>query len=264
MSYNLPDVTFVVSKSGDPSIFERNFAASPCFEGIRPNRIIIQEGFASAAIAYNDAIEKAQTDLIVFSHQDVFFPADWLVDLNQSLKLLESSDPSWGVLGGWGVNNRGLQAGFLHSVGLGVLGAAFTQPVAIDTLDEFLLIMRKSSGLRFDPALPHFHFYGTDICLSARQKGKTCYAISAFCIHNTSYGYLAPEFFKSYWDIRRKWRALLPIQTPCIRVSRWNEDLITRKFKKVCFTLLGRDLRPRPRLDDPRSALPLTPALSQK
>src|ERR1700676_3513292 len=74
---NLPDVTFVVPKN-NPALFERNFAASPCFESMRPGRILAQEGYSSAASAYNDAIEKAQTDLIVFAHQDVFFPANWL------------------------------------------------------------------------------------------------------------------------------------------------------------------------------------------
>ena len=255
MSNKVPDVTFVTTRSSNPSIFERNFAASPCFENIQNDRIIVQEGYPSAALAYNDAIERAKTDLIVFCHQDVYFPKDWLSDLDQSLRLLENSDPNWGVLGGWGMDNRGQGVGFLYSAGLGVLGAPLAQPVPITTLDEYLLILRKSSGLRFDPALPHFHFYGTDICMSARQRGKTCYAISAYCIHNTSYGYIAPEFYKSYWDIKKKWREFLPIQTPCIRITRWNEDLLIRRFKEVWFPLAGRNLQPVPRLEDPRSVL---------
>ena len=251
----LPDVTFVVNKSGDPSIFERNFAASACLEGIRPDRIIVQEGYSSASVAYNDAIDKAKTDLIVFAHQDVYFPKDWLADLNRSLKILEVSDSNWGVLGCSGVNNCGLFAAYLYSVGLGILGGPFSQPIAIDTLDEFILILRKSSNLRFDPNLPSFHFYGTDICLSSRKAKKNCYAISAFSVHNTSYGPLAPDFFRCYWPVKRKWKKHLPIQTPCIRITRWNEDLIIRRFKDTCFTLMGRDMRPLPRLDDPTVVL---------
>lgn len=260
---HVPDVTFVVTKSND-SIFMRNFAASPCLEGMRPDRIIVQEGFSSASLAYNDAIERAKTDLIVFAHQDVYFPEGWLVKLNESLEILETVDPNWGVLGGSGTTSRGVWAAFLYSAGLGIVGAPFKRPVAIDTLDEYLLIIRKSSGLRFDPALPHFHFYGTDICLSARKKGMTCYVVSAFCIHNTSYGYIAPEFYKSYWDIKTKWKEFLPIQTPCIRITRWNEDLILRKVKNFCFALAGRNLEPKPRLDDPRSALQFAPAFSDE
>lgn len=255
MPDQLPDVTFVVTKSGNPSTFMNNFAASPCLEGIGANRIIVQEGFSSVGTAYNDAIERAETDLIVFAHQDVYFPRDWLANLSRSLRMLEESDPNWGVLGCSGVNNLGLQAGYLYSVGLGILGEPFERPVAIDTLDEFILILRKSSGLRFDPTHPHFHFYGTDICMSARKQNRRCYAISAFSVHNTSYGPLSPEFYRCYWHARKKWREYLPIQTTCIRITRWNEDLILRRLKHVCFILLGRNMKALPRLEDPRSVL---------
>jgi hypothetical protein len=261
MTDSLLDVTFVVSRSGNPSIFERNFAASPALKGIRPDRIIVQQGFSSASLAYNDAIAKANTDVIVFAHQDVYFPETWLADLDRSLQILERSDPNWGVLGCWGVNNRDLQAGFLYSVGLGELGAPFAEPVVIDTLDEFILVLRKSSGLKFDPSLPKFHFYGTDICLAARKQNINCYAISAYSVHNTSYGFLSPEFYECYWHIKRRWKEFLPIQTPCIRVTRWNQDLIVRKLKKICFQILGRNVT-LPRIDDPGSVLRSKPHLS--
>jgi glycosyltransferase involved in cell wall biosynthesis len=263
MPGKVPDVTFVVNRNSS-KIYERNFAASPCLEGFPDDRIIIQEGFPSAAAAYNDAIDRASADLLVFAHQDVYFPADWLANLDQSLAYLQCADPNWGVLGGWGVSNRGTRAGYLYSVGLGVLGAPFERPVAIDTLDEYVLIMRKSSGLRFDPSLPHFHFYGTDICLSARTKKKNCYAISAFCIHNTSYGVLPPEFFNCYWDVKRKWREFLPVQTPCIRITRWNEDLIIRRLKHIYFSIFRRDYKLHPRLEDPRSVMQFAAVLSDK
>jgi hypothetical protein len=259
MPFRLPNVTFVVSKSGDPSLFQRNFAASPCLKGIGPDRIIVQEGFASAAIAYNEAIEKAQTDLIVFAHQDVYFPAEWLTDLNRSLTALENSDPNWGVLGCSGVSYRDRRAGYVHSVGLGMLGEPFEQPTPIDTLDECILILRKSSGLRFDPTLPYFHFYGTDICMSAREQKRVCYAISAFSVHNTSYGHLAPEFYKCYWHVKKRWRKYLPIQTTCIKVTRWNGELIYRRLKFIGLSLLRRNMKPVPRLQDPRSVLQPAP-----
>jgi Glycosyltransferase like family len=264
MFSNSLDVTFVVSRSGNPSIFERNFAASPLLRGFRSDRIIVQEGFSSAASAYNDAIEKAKTDLIVFAHQDVYFPAEWLADLSRSLEMLEESDPDWGVLGCSGVKTPDLRAGYLYSVGLGVLGEPFEQPVPIDTLDEFILILRKSSGLRFDPTLPLFHFYGTDICMSARKQKRGCYAISAFTVHNTSYGPLAPEFYKCYWHVKKRWKEFLPIQTTCIKITRWNEEFIFRRFKHACFSLIGRNMKPLPRLEDPRSVLLSVPNPSHK
>src|ERR1700730_15342944 len=136
MSYSPQDVTFVVSRSGDPSIFERNFAASPFFKTINPDRLIVQQGFSSAAAAYNDAIDKSKTDVIVFAHQDVYFPDEWLADLGRSLKILEKSDPDWGVLGCAGAKHPRTWAVYLYSVGLGIIGAPFEQPKPIQTLDE--------------------------------------------------------------------------------------------------------------------------------
>ena len=251
----LPDVTFVVNKSGDPSVYRNNFAASPALQLLPAGRVIVQEGFSSASLGYNDAIEKATTDLIVFSHQDVYYPEQWLHDLDKALKQLDQTDPKWGVLGCWGNNHRGLDAGYLYSVGLGVLGKPFELPVEVETLDEYALILRKSSGLRFDPALPHFHFYGTDICMSARDRGLRSYAISAFAVHNTSYGPLAPDFFRCYWPIRKKWAKYMPIQTSCIRITRWNRDFIVRRLKDRIFRLMGRDMTLKPRLADPRVVL---------
>jgi Glycosyltransferase like family len=255
MSDHVPDVTFVVTKSGDPAIFERNFAPSACLEGIQPNRVIVQQGFPSAAAAYNAAIEESKTNLIVFSHQDVYFPANWLETLGRSLKSLDRTDPNWGVLGCSGVNIRGQWAAYLYSTGLGIIGRPFDRPIEIDTLDEFILILRKSSGLRFDPSLPHFHFYGTDICMTARKAGKKCYAIPAFSIHNTSYGPLSDNFFRCYWPVREKWKESLPIQTTCIRITRWNEDFILQRLKQIGRIIVGKNAKVLPRLEDPRSAL---------
>jgi hypothetical protein len=63
--------------------------------------------------------------------------------------------------------------------------------------------------------------YGSDICAEARRRGKKCYAISAFCIHNTSTtgGLLPLQFWKCYLFMRRKWKDCLPIETPCTRIS---------------------------------------------
>jgi Glycosyltransferase like family len=255
MSLTLPDITFVVNKSGDPAVFKNNFAASPVLNLIPPGRVIVQEGLRSAALGYNDAIDKAKTDLIAFSHQDVYYPKQWLSDLAKAIAKLDVSDPNWGVLGCWGNNTQGLEAGYLYSVGLGILGEPFEKPIEIETLDEYVLILRKSSGLRFDNNLPGFHFYGTDICMTAHETGKKCYAISAFAVHNTSYGPLSKDFFACYWPVRKKWQKNLPIQTSCIRITQWNEDFIKRRLKERIFRVLGRDMTLKPRIPDPSAVL---------
>ena len=125
-------------------------------------------------------------------------------------------------------------AGYLFTVGEGVIGDATGLPRQVQTLDELVLVIRRDSGLRFNEGLAGFHFYGTDLCLSARKMGLSCYAISAFCIHNTrQYFALPPDFYRSYWSVKKFWREALPIQTSCIRITRFDEDLWLRRLKEA-------------------------------
>jgi hypothetical protein len=107
-------------------------------------------------------------------------------------------------------------------------------PQPVQTLDEVVLILRKSSGLRFDESLPHFHFYGTDICLRVSKRGMASYAISAFCIHNTNEPLVLPaEFYQCGKHIKRTWGDCLPIQTTCIRITKFNIPIYLRRLREA-------------------------------
>ena len=126
-----------------------------------------------------------------------------------------------------------------------MLGRPFEHPAEVQTLDEIVLILRNSSGLRFDERLRHFHLYGTDICMAAEKQGLRCYAIPAFCIHNTEQLLTLPqEFYECYRQIKRKWREHLPIHTSCIRISRFDLELYTEKLGAL-YRQIGRRKRPR-------------------
>lgn len=233
-------ITFVVTVN-KKDILEKNFLASPCILGPHPHQIILQEKFDSATAAYNDAINKSVNDLIVFCHQDMFFPALWISDFQRTLKYLEQRDSNWGVLGCWGVTSDGQFHGHIYSTGLGIIGRP-SEPTEIQTLDEIVLILRKSSGLRFDQDLPHFHLYGTDICLRAAKLGMRSYAISALCIHNTFQGFNLPkEFYDCCKHIKRVWNESLPIQTTCIRITRSNFPVYARRLKQLYFKHIRRE-----------------------
>jgi hypothetical protein len=225
-------ITFVIAVN-NRKLFEQTFLASPCLRQPRDHQILVQENFDSAAKAYNDAIDRAANDLIVFCHQDILLPQAWLSQLDCALHHLELDDPKWGVLGSCGSTQVGGGWGQVYSSGRGVIGQPPERPAEVQTLDEIVLILRKSSGLRFDDSLPHFHFYGTDICLRAAKKGMKSYAISAFCIHNThQYLVLPKEFYECYGHIKRVWRDSLPIQTTCIRITKLNFPLYSRKLRE--------------------------------
>ena len=230
---SVKNITFAVAVN-NRELFESNFLASLCLEDRSDHQILAQEGFASASLAYNDAIDKSLNDLIVFCHQDVYFPEAWASQLQNALDFLEARDPDWGVLGCGGITRDGQGRGHMYSTGLGVLGKACAPPAPVQTLDEIVLIIKKSSGLRFDDALPHFHLYGTDICLRAAKRGMKSYAISAFCIHNSDHRLILPEeYYGCCAHIRRVWKDHLPIQTTCMKITRFNIPMYIRRLMEA-------------------------------
>lgn len=226
-------LTFVAAANNQQTL-KANLLASPCLGEGHPHQIIIQEGYPAASKAYNDAIDKSVNDLIVFAHQDIIFPEAWLGQLEEALRYLETHDPNWGVLGCYGETQNEGAHGYVYSPGPGFVGKPFNCPEPVQTLDEIVLIFRKSSGLRFDNTLPHFHMYGTDICMRAAQAGRKNYAIPALCVHNSMYYLVLPkEFYECCRHIHRTWKSQLPIQTPCVRITAFNKYLYKRRMKEL-------------------------------
>lgn len=226
-------VTFVVAVNNE-DVFRLTFMESPALRSWGGKiRILKKEGYPSASIAYNKGLDDADTDLVVFVHQDVFLPEIWMEELMSSLRSISSLTPNVGVVGCYGVDLENRRYGHLYSTGLGaIIGEPIGQPMPVRTLDEIILILRKSSGLRFDENLPGFHLYGTDICMEASRRGLINYAVGAFCIHNSNEAvYLPDQFYRCYRYLRRKYWNELPIQTSCIRITKGNSEYIMRKLK---------------------------------
>jgi hypothetical protein len=91
-------------------------------------------------------------------------------------------------------------------------------PVRVATLDELLLVIRRDSGLRFDPSLG-FHFYGADLCLQARDRGLAVVVLAALCHDNSKTVQLPKAFFASAAIFAHKWSHRLPIATSCVLVD---------------------------------------------
>jgi hypothetical protein len=224
MDYNI-SVSFVIPIS-DENIFTNNLFSSPLIinNNYKNIEVIQQRGYKSASKAYNEGIDISKNDIIVCAHQDMIFPEFWLNELNRFIIYLNEADPNWGVLGCYGVDKHGKGYGYLYCTGNKKLfGNLMELPVQVQTLDEVVLIFRKSSGLRFDNDFPHFHLYGADICLSAAKNDMKCYAISAFSLHNTNkLRYLPDEYFDCLNYIKNKWHDYLPVYTSCVSVQRYN------------------------------------------
>src|SRR5262249_20122107 len=67
----------------------------------------------AASIAYHDAVRGADADILVFAHQDVYFPQGWFAQLPKACAHLSSIDPSWAVAGVFGIATDGGFVGHL-------------------------------------------------------------------------------------------------------------------------------------------------------
>lgn len=243
--------TLAVSVHHDRAVMEKNIGASP---GLRDaDEVLIQSGFATVSAAYNDAIERSRNDLIVFAHPDVYLPTSWHPSLRESVAALDRLDPSWAVFGLFGRNGAGNNVGFTYSTGMGCfVGVPFETPERARTVDEFVFAVRKSSGLRFDEALPgaQSQLCATDLCLEAERRGLGVFVIPAFAVHNSNgWSYLPLNFWKPYLFIRRKWRRALPVNVPYARITPFCLPMI-RNTLRSWNPLRRRSLRTNSRVDD--------------
>jgi hypothetical protein len=213
--------SLVVAVNND-QVLQRTLLASPAIDA--RCQVITKRGFPCVGKAYNAGIAEAQHDIIVFAHQDIYLPRDWMSHIELALSRLAVEDPNWGVLGLVGVvkNPNYEVRGYCYSTGLQrYVGEPFSGPVEVRSLDEIVLIIRRSSGLFFDDNMPGFHLYGTDICLEAEKRKMKNYATSAFCIHNTNGIKRLPiDFWRAYFYLRHKWWDRLPVTTSCTTITK--------------------------------------------
>jgi hypothetical protein len=189
-------------------ILNENLLRSP---NIKDHQLIISEHSKCITKTYNESASKADNEIVIFVHHDVYLPEDFFKELKENLNEIEDD---WGVIGVAGKTINGNDAGFVCDRG-NIFGEK-KGPIEVQTLDELLLI-KKKDYIQFDEKIPSIHhLFGTDICLQYNELGKKNYAISAFCKHNSMYNNKIPEsWYRSEEYIKKKWSKLLPIETTC-------------------------------------------------
>ena len=152
------------------------------------------------------------------------FRAGWFTRLAWEVDRLARIDPEWAVAGVSSLTASGEYVGRLYNSSLvpfftetmGIFGKPVLSPVPIVSADEFALIVRRGAGVSFDPLLPEFHLYGTDIVLEAERRGKRSYGLDLPLIHNAKAQLrIGSDYVRAYKYMVRKWRARLPVPTTC-------------------------------------------------
>ncbi len=259
-------LTFIVPVTKD-DVLARNVLASRVYRE-RFHQFLFQRGYTNVARAYNEAIPLAESDLLVFCHQDVYYPDDWEEQFFASLAAVTALDPDWGVLGVAGVRLKrrwlGLRQGveFVGNFTTNVAGGAHVidhyrprhYPQAVHTLDEFILIVKKSNA-RFDEQLPNNHFYGADLCLQCAARGQRSYAISAYMHHDSASKWVYADFYESARYMYAKYRDVLPIATTCVVIEeRHGEAHFSQDFAALLAMTVHSALRFPKRVRRPRFA----------
>lgn len=215
----IADVT-VIAAVNDRAILRDCLAQSPDIaSGALP--LVTVEGATSMAEAYNRGLDQSRPGIILFAHQDVYLPQGFLARCLKIFEALEQTDPDWMVAGPYGVTQQGEHVGRVWDVTMGrELGAPGFAATPIGSLDELLLILKWDGQFRFDPELPHFHLYGTDLVQSALALGRGAYAVELPVVHNNRpIPSLGGGYADAYRYTRRKWRAKLPIPTTICDLS---------------------------------------------
>jgi len=222
-----PSFEFVVCVN-DPEVLRRRLLASPCLHGDTYGRNFFFNA-ASAAAAFNGAMDSGPgAQWLIWVHQDVYLPKDWDARFMAEIRKAERSYRHLGVVGVYGVagsGSRARHAGHVLDRGLELNGTC-ALPCRVDSLDELLFAVRRDTGLHLEPDLG-FDFYGTDLALTARERGLDVVVVDACCEHWSSLSREGPfprhvvERVRAAGEaFERKWSHRLPVVTPCFSINR--------------------------------------------
>lgn len=161
---------------------------------------------------------QARAQVIIFCHQDVRLIGDGAAVLADRFAAL---DADWAVAGNAGVTAQGSPVTRITDPhGADQRRGPF--PSAVTSLDENLLLIRADAGIAPSADLRGFHLYGTDLCLAARQAGRSAWVID-FHLHHLSPGRVDAGFLEEQEAFEHAWGRRLGrssrIRTTCTSLT---------------------------------------------
>lgn len=197
--------------------------------------------------AYQQGVEQAKGDILVFAHDDiVFLTQNWGQILQTALANKQAGIV--GVLGGHIIDetsiswtSSGFYSGQVVQVSHGERTTFNHNESALGNsvvaLDGMLLAMRKElfehNILKWDAdTYKGFHFYDIDICMQAITQGYQV-QVAPILLEHHSLGAFNQSFYDSCKAFHLKWDDTLPIQSPAVTPNM--QKLARRKtLDKIC------------------------------
>lgn len=162
-----------------------------------------QNEFKSPAEALNFGMSIANAEYYALTHQDLRCGPEWINKIREHFDYFDKSAIRYGFLGIAGCAKNG----FSQAAEYGAIylsndaseiapgmkpGTTFAdlnrnrwgRYKEVQILDECAMFCRADLGIRYDEkTFDHYHWYGSDICLQALNKGFKNFAIDADCEH---------------------------------------------------------------------------------
>jgi GT2 family glycosyltransferase len=170
--------------------------------------------YDNCAAALNVGIGLSESEYVIMCHQDLRVPSNWLSNIFDKIREFIIGDITFGVLGMAGSwVNRYDSDGVIYLSG----NTHDTKYKEVQCLDELCLIIKSGNSIRFDEErFPHFHCYGSDLCLSYLSKGYRNFAINCPCTHlsdgfkNLTEPKQLDIYIKNTITLYKKWRNVIP------------------------------------------------------
>lgn len=160
--------------------------------------------YDSAAVALNEGIKKATGEIIVIVHQDVEFKSLQLDKMIEHLNEL-GDNVIVGVAGR--KDSSGVITNIRHGKENKFAGKLrLSKPVEVQTLDEVCIAAPKKvfEETSFDEiTCDNWHLYGTDFCLTNREKGIRSYVVPVDLFHK-SIGVVNGSYYDSLLEVTKK------------------------------------------------------------
>ena len=172
---------------------------------------------ATAGSALNLGARRATRDYVAFIQQDIYLHS--LVALEEAAGLL-ADDGRWGMLGAVGISSSGRILGRIRDRVV-LIGDSCDGPTPVDSLDEVLFVMRRSSvvadPLSESPDLA-WHAYAVEYGLRLRELGLETGVVDIPIPHNSLSTNLA-RLEEAHATVARMHPGQVPTRTTCGTVT---------------------------------------------
>jgi hypothetical protein len=201
---------------------------------LHSSKVIKLEGITRATTGFNSILAEYENDynVIIFLHQDVYLPENWLSRLDAAIDEI-STHGRWGAIGVAGAKPNGKLSCSLWMSALDMLLDCRDDNIEeVCALDEVLIAINTDENVRFDKDLPGFHLFGTSIVQDLADRGLKSYSINNPIIHHDKVkGQLDKSYDKAYFYLRKKYKHKLPIFNTVLPIQKLPIALYKRKIK---------------------------------